>query len=244
MSAKRWHFLLGILVSMAPVASGRQALAAMDQDEAAEASAQVKNHGMPWRTLAERIPSVTHRAFSKSGRTELFGQLGLSLSDPFFRYVAPGVGARYHFDESWAVGAFVDYDAAIRTAIDIVSVANTEAVPDLNHPNLGVGLEAVYAPIYGKISWMAERVAHFDMYLSVGVGFLALHHASAVAGTFAIGQHYFLTSNTALKIELREQLYGMARDPAASPHDSLTSLLMAQVGVSFFVPDANAFAQP
>jgi outer membrane beta-barrel protein len=244
MSARSWHtcLVVGLLAVLAvPPHSVR---AASDADEVAESQAQVKRHRAPWRTLAQRVPSVTHRAFSKAARTELGLQLGLGLSDPFYRYVAPGVTARYHFDESWAVGAFLDYDAAVRTGINVISRGSAVPLPDLNHPNLGVGIEAIWSPLYGKVSWMAEAVSHFDMYLSLGAGFMALHHGSAIGGTFALGQHYILSPRMALKVELREQLYSMARDPAAVSQGKLQSLLMASVGISFFLPETRGSAQP
>jgi outer membrane beta-barrel protein len=244
MSAKRWHLLLFVFAAFSAQAPTRHCLAAADSDERAEASAQSRNRRLPFKTLAQRIPSVTHRAVSKAGRAELSVQLGLSLTDPFFRYISPGITARYHFDETWAVGALFDYQGAVSTPLTIVARSDTAAKADLNHPNLLVGVEGVWLPIYGKINWMAEKVSHFDMYLSVGAGFMALHHGGALAGTFAIGQHYFISPLTAFKIEIREELYGMARNPQTSSATKLESLLMASVGVSFFVPKTGAFGQP
>lgn len=244
MSAKRWHLLLFVVAASTAVASARPCMAAVDSDEAAEATAQSRRRRQPFKTLAQRIPSVSHRAVTKAKRAELSAQLGLSLTDPFYRYVSPGVQARYHFDEMWAVGAMFDYEGAVSTPLTIVSRSDKATKADLNHPNLMVGVEGIWSPIYGKINWMAENVSHFDMYLSVGVGFMALHQGGTLAGTFAIGQHYFISPLTAFKIEIREELYGMARDPQASSGSKLESLLMASVGVSFFVPETNAFGQP
>lgn len=244
MSTNRWYLLVFVVGPLVLLMPPRKSFAAVETDEAAEATAQSRLRRKPFKTLAQRIPAVSHRAVTKAGRAEVSGQLGLSLTDPFFRYIAPGIQARYHFTEMWAVGAMLDYDGAVSTPLNIVARSTKAPAADLNHPNVLVGVEGIFSPIYGKVNWMAENVSHFDMYVSVGAGFMALHHGGALAGTLAIGQHYFINPLTAFKIEIREELYGMARDPKASSANHLQSLLMASVGVSFFVPKTGASGQP
>src|SRR6478735_2972254 len=96
------------LVAICILSLGCQTAWAAGSDEAEEAAPQV-GQGTARRTLAERIPSVTRRAFVKAKRVELFPAVGLSLSDPFYRYVMPTLGIHYNFTESLFLGASADY---------------------------------------------------------------------------------------------------------------------------------------
>ena len=189
-------------------------------------------------TLAERIPSVTRRAFVQEGRTELFPTIGMSLNDPFFDNVIFNAGIAYHVFEWLAFGVGGDYFLANPTALSIFpGGAKKGKQEDLNRPTYSARLEAYFAPIYGKISLFAESVLHFDTYLIVGGGVVGLSDADpTVLGMVGIGQHYFIDRWLALRIELRDQLYSMARNVIAPKEKQLQNLLSFTLGVSFYLP--------
>jgi outer membrane beta-barrel protein len=207
-------------------------------DDATEEAAPQVGQGTPRKTLAERIPSVTHRAFVKAKRVELFPALGLSLSDPFFRYVMPTVGLHYNFTESLFVGASADYYLGISTPIPVVYRSVSAPQPKYNKPVYAARLELGWAPLYGKISWLAESVLHFDTYLSGGVGIVGTQlTGSAMAGTVAIGQHYFFNEWMAIRAELRDEIFNLARTPSVSTDRKLQNLLSASIGLCFYLPE-------
>lgn len=243
MSARRGLFAAFCLwTSVQVVATAAYGASRADVEAAAEASEisdSLRKKRLPWKTLAERIPAVSNRAFQKDHRPELDLQLGLSATDPFFRYVIPRLGVHYYFTEVWGAGIHIGYDGAIRNTPRIADKPTGFVEPNLNHPNLNIGIEGVWAPIYGKISWLAENVSHFDTYLALGASFIMLKEGSGISGDIAIGQHYYMTSAWALKLEVREQLYAMARDSSVTKEHKLESLLVASVGISFFVPSRS-----
>jgi len=210
---------------------------AKDDDEVAEERAEpVPGHGTPRTTLADRIPSVTHRAFSNAGRVELVPLLGLSLSDPFYRYVMPGAAIHYAINEAFSVGASLEYYAGFATSINVAG-GTAIAQPAFNRPNYAARLEVAWSPLYGKISWLAESIMHFDTYLSAGAGIVGPKTGNAsLAGTVALGQHYFFNNWMALRVEVREQFYNLVRDSAVNPASALQSLLSASVGLCFYFP--------
>jgi outer membrane beta-barrel protein len=234
---RRWQSLLAVAVVASLSAS---AYAKKDDEEVAEEPpAPVMGKGLPGRTLAERIPSVTHRAFTKTGRVELFPAIGLSLSDPFYRYVVPQIGLHYYFNETLALGASADYYGGIATTINVAG-GSAIVAPSYNKPVFGARVELQWSPLYGKLSWLAESVMHFDTYLTGGVGIVSPNSGGmSLAGTIALGQHYFFNNWLALRAELREEMYSMSRDPSVSSDKTFQSLLSASLGVCFYFPQES-----
>jgi outer membrane beta-barrel protein len=229
----RWAALV-----MALCVSTNARAAREDKEEAVEEPAPPVGAGLPTRTLAERIPSVTHRVFAKSGRVELYPALGVSLTDPFYRYVMPGVGLNYYILESLAVGASVDYFAGLRTRIEVTG-GTAVPQPDFNRPRFAARLQVSWLPLYGKVSWLAESVSHFDTYLTGAVGVLGPQQGAMTPGfSLALGQHYFFNGWLALRVELRDELFLLARAPTASKY--LQNLLSASVGLCFYLPTESS----
>ncbi len=203
--------------------------------EAEQKSGKSEHHG---RTLAERIPSVTRRVFAKKGRVELTPAVGLSLDDPFYNdYIFQG-GVAYHINESFAVGAQGEYWVSSSSAPD-VSGGGSAGDLDFNHPLFAARLEVIWSPIYGKVNLFAEEVFHFDTFISAGVGYIGLDTDGSVAGTIAIGQHYFLNDWLALRVDLRDQIFSMDVNPAGGPGKHLQNLLTFNLGLAFYAGDAS-----
>ena len=189
-------------------------------------------------TLADRIPAVSGRKFTKDGRVELEGAVGFTLSDAFYNFVAPHIGVHYYLLESLAIGLQADYLGGIAKGIEI-DVKPT-APPTPNKPELGVDLSVTWLPFYGKASWLAEAVSHYDGYVNIHGGFYTL----AAGGTapmlgIGLGQHYYLNEYIAARFELRGDFFKMARAAPEDNTSTLQGLISAVIGVSFYFPDLS-----
>lgn len=234
MRTARTRLLQTVVVAVLVLGATSGASAKDDGEVAEEPAAPVGDQGVPRKTLAERIPSVTHRAFNKAGRVALVPAVGLSLSDPFYRYVIPSASMHYSFNEAFSAGASIAYFGGISTPVNVAG-GTAVAPPTFNKPNYSAQLEVAWAPLYGKISWLAETVMHFDTYVILGGGVIGPQTGSALAtGSAGLGQHWFFNDWIALRVELREQIYKMARSSLTPP--SVQSLLSASVGLCFYFP--------
>lgn len=237
MTKHRFHAALLVLLT---VGLATPAWAAKNTDEAPEEAAPRVGEGQPQRTLAERIPSVTHRAFAKRHRVELLPILGMSLNDPFYRYITPGLGIHFYILETLAVGLSGEYYAGIATPIENTGGAVGNALPTFNKPNFAARLGVTWSPLYGKISWLAEGVLHFDTYLTLSGGVVApAQKGASASGGLALGQHYFINSWLAIRLEIRDEIYQMVRDTTKNETknvQNIQNLLSASVGLSFFLP--------
>lgn len=189
----------------------------------------------PRRTLAERIPAVTRRYFVKAGRLELFPAVGMSLNDPFYDHIVLRGGLAYHVLESISVGLSADYYLSLASPVPVAPIQGTQ--PSINRPVYGARIEVSWAPLYGKLSLLAEYVLHLDTFISLGAGIVGPSDTQpVVAGSVAIGQHLFLDEWIALRIEFRDQIFAMDRLPDSGKKSSTQNLLSTSLAVCFFLP--------
>lgn len=190
----------------------------------------------PRTSLADRIPNVTSRWFPKSGRTEISPELGMSFNDPFYKHMVLGASFRQHFTEWLVVGISGDYNIGF-TSEPAVTGGGVER--NVKHNTLvysGRG-EIFWAPFYGKLGLLGKAALHFDTYVGAGVGIVGFRDSGpTVAGSFVVGQHYFVNRWLAIKVELRDQLFQMVRHPQIDKTHALENTLTATMGVSFFLP--------
>lgn len=232
------------------------ALALADEDvqaEAARDAATVRGAPLPDLDLDQRIRPVSGRLLVKSGRQELSPTLGMSLGDPFFTKYLVGLRYAYHVGEQWSVGvggfwAESTPSGAVTTCDSRGLGCKAPTAEDLARTpgdfNLLLGADVSWAPLYGKISVLAESVLHFDTYVSVGGGVLQTRHippgrldsveAFAPHGSIAVGQRFFLTRHATLRLELRDLVYPLEIQGRTGPETSLQNQLLFSVGLSVF----------
>ena len=200
------------------------------------------------RRLSDRIKSVQRKLFSKKNRHELNVMAGLSLNDAFYQQFTVGASYAYHILDPLAVEAsFKYYLPPVATGPRIVNQPESGSNVLIYSPQLSITAEAQFSPIYGKLSLMAEAVAHFDVYIAAGGGVLMTETRRAAdgsqwraLGTFAIGARLMLLSWLTLRAEVRDSIYQDPRTSSAvRPNENpVQNLLTLNLGVSFFVPTA------
>lgn len=247
---------------LAATALGAPALAfaeEADNDAAAEASAdaeRAKEIQAPTNLdLDERIRPVSGQTFVKDGRHELSLTGGLSLNDGFFTKYVPGVRYAYHFTEKWSAGltfgyAFSEASGAVTRCDsdgqDCRLPTKDELAETPGDIGMMLGADVSWAPLYGKISVLAQSVLHFDTYLVAGAGVLETKMAppgSNVAETkmtpevhLGVGQRYVISKNAALRFELRDLVYQMdVQGKTAKVETDIQNQLLFTIGFSYFL---------
>ena len=209
--------------------------------------------------LRERIPPVTGYQFLKKGRFEISPSATLSLKDGFFSKYIFGGSITYHPLETLGIGLRFGY--SIATVSGNAQICTTDASTgsrgcrsptfaevDGRAPGqitlLG-GLDVQWAPIYGKISLVAEKFIHFDMYGIAGVA--AVRYAGPVAsgsgssakftpgGNVGLGFRFFFNRWLTLRTELRDLIY--VEDVQPMPSTNLRHQVLFELGLSMFFPN-------
>jgi outer membrane beta-barrel protein len=171
------------------------------------------------------LPPVTAQIFRIGGRTEAEPLFQMSVGDPFYRSWLVGVRVEHHLDERWsfgmhALGGASSLSAPIEmcggSACDAPAAARLRSAP--GNVQMMAGLEASWAPLYGKLSLFGEKTIHFDAYVALGPEVLretiAPDAATSARGRFAlggrasIGERVFFSDNFMIRFGVSEVLYG------------------------------------
>jgi outer membrane beta-barrel protein len=165
------------------------------------------------RTLKDRIKSVSNKMHMKSGRVELtlLPMTSMSLNDAFYQKFGGGLGLTYHFTEGLSAGLTATYSLNLETANASYFGAKDESIPFAGKRNFLVGLDVMWAPVYGKVSLAAEWILHFDTYIMAGVGLVGGEQAGdelsfGFAGSFGLGLRFFITRMFAFRLELKDYM--------------------------------------
>jgi outer membrane beta-barrel protein len=209
-----------------------------------------------------KIQPISGQLYTKAGRFELTPLVAISVNDAFFNKYFGGLKATYHLTEFWSVGAAYSTGTTSPTNSAVVCPPNQGCVPASAEELYQVpgrlrsvaGLEVAWAPIYGKLNVLAERVAHFDLALVAGADLVSHDQvlsrldamtlglkpsgASTVGGHVGLAARFFFSEAVALRLEFRDLIYQVNvpnRGPGSAGAD-VQNQLFVELGVSIFFP--------
>ncbi len=222
----------------------------------------------PAQELIENVV-VRNRLHEASGRFELGVHVGFTLLSRLTDHYNFNLDVAYNLSESFALELQGGYALSRHTGLadqitdDVNSNSSLATVNDLSglwemQANGVLGLR--WAPIYGKISLMAELPVHFQTYLWLGGGVGTFARTSVVdcdgggcafeskvgplvSGAF--GFRFFAFEHFGLKLEVRDYAYldsyreginakgavGETGTPVANP--GIINLVMLNVGLQY-----------
>jgi outer membrane beta-barrel protein len=208
--------------------------------------------------LRDRIKPVSGNLFLKAGRFEISPAASVSVRDAFFTKFGFGGSLTYHFTETLAFGARGAY--AIDTIAGSAQICTVNAADRTRtcRPPTYAELDGVapgqitllgaadlqWAPIYGKLSVLAEQFLHFDIYAIAG-GAAILYRGPPDSGTttpvvrfspglnVGAGMRFFLNRWLTVRGELRDMVYA---ERIVGDKSSLRNQLMFELGISIFIP--------
>lgn len=191
------------------------------------------------------ISVIQKRYLPKTERFQVYGALGLTTNSPWFLSAGGKVNLAYHFTEKWGVelsGMFLsssekDSSKQIRS--------NNSLEPErfvLTKSHLG--LDLMWAPIYGKITSLNNEITPFDMYFSAGLGQAntTAQEKNVTAFHIATGQIFALSKSMAFRWDYSWYMYQATPQVdtlATVPEKSSYNDLIFTAGVSFFFPEAG-----
>jgi len=232
---------------------------AQDEGEGADPGAIDREAG----PLRDRIRPVSGHLFLKAGRIEVSPAASVSVRDAFFTKIGFGGSVTYHFTEQLALGARGAYNLAMVAGSAQICTVDENFVRTCRSPTYqeldGVApgqitllgaVDVQFAPIYGKLSLMAEQFLHFDIYGILG-GAAVLYRGPPGSGSTTAAQYvapglnagagmrFFLNRWLTVRGELRDMVYS---EDLGSGVSSLRNQLVVELGVSLFFPPT--FTEP
>jgi outer membrane beta-barrel protein len=199
--------------------------------------------------LGDRVKAVQRKGFLKRGRFELAPLLSLSVNDAYYQKVGGGLRLAYSLEDSFAVAVRGTYYSPLRT--DNVRVGKLALQSQLltSQLNKSAMVDGVWSPIYGKASFLADAIVHFDLYLAAGFGAVwtatsdaprneGPHLAAEVGG----GVRFYPYEWMAFELGLMATFY--PDQPVLSVPATTQNVFVANVGFSFFFPTTYEYVYP
>lgn len=160
------------------------------------------------------IAVVQKLLYPKDGRSELGLHLGVM---PFDAYLTtPNVQLSYdqHLSERVGLSVVAGGGWGFKTQVYRTLESPAYGVAPYAYRYLGSALGGVeWSPVYGKLNWNGGRISHFDLYVAGRAG-LSVESSVIPTGGMAfaptlspgLGARVFVGDNTALRVELRDDL--------------------------------------
>jgi len=199
--------------------------------------------------LGDRVKAVQRKGFLKRGRFEVAPTFALSVNDAFYQKVGGGLRLAYSLQDSFALALRGSYYSPYRT--DNVRTGKLAFQSQLLTSQLQgqAMLDGVWSPIYGKASFLADAIVHFDLYVSAGFG--AVWSATSgpprnegphLAGELGGGVRFYPAEWMAFELGLMATFY--PDQPIVSVPATIQTVFVANVGVSFFFPTTFEYVYP
>lgn len=191
------------------------------------------------------ISVIQKRYLPKTERFQLYGALGLSTNSPWFLNAGGKFNLGYNFTEKWGLeltGMFLS-SSEKESAKEIRN--NNSLEPErfvLTRSNLG--LDLVWAPIYGKITSLDNQITPFDMYFSIGAGQSTTNAQEKNVTTFhlATGQIFAISKSVAFRWDYSWYMYQatpVLDSLNSTPEKNTYNDLIFTAGISIFFPEAE-----
>lgn len=184
------------------------------------------------------ISVIQKRYLPKTGRFQLFGGATILTNNPFFSTLGASVKGSYFLTESWGVElnylGLTTSDRQITEELRDIQGVKTE---NLVYPKSFMGVDIMFVPIYGKMTWFNEKIIPFDLYFSAGYGTTSTQMGEDV-GTLhlAAGQIFALNKAYAVRWDFSWNFFNAK---GIDGNQNTFNNLFLTVGMSWFFPEAS-----
>lgn len=193
------------------------------------------------------VSVIQRRFLPKTQRFQMYMGLAAIANDPWFWGIGGGGRFGYSFTESWAVEFNFNFlSNSEKDAVRDLRTNNATNTNSIISAQSYLGLDAVWSPIYGKMSLFNRRIVPFDMYFSFGVGQTGITNATTSSATsFHVGggQIFAMSKSIGFRWDLSWNFFNATPNTVAgsSTQAGATQFnnLLLTLGASFFFPEAK-----
>jgi outer membrane beta-barrel protein len=188
--------------------------------------------------------SVIERKFlPKTGRFEGFLGINYLTNDPWYWGLGTNIRLGYFVTEDWGVELnYAMLSNSEKGAIKELHSNHAVATSSLVTTKSYLGADVRWTPIYGKLSIFNQKIIHFDMYFSGGIGNSGTSDSQSVSTIhLGVGQMYALSKSMGVRWDFSWHRFtaSVYDDQTQSTASSAFDNLLLTVGVSFFFPGAS-----
>jgi outer membrane beta-barrel protein len=184
------------------------------------------------------VSVLQKRFLPKTKRFQAFAGLGLITNDAFFNTLGGSFKLGYFFTESMGLeGSYLTLTTSEAKSTKELKEIQGVTTENLVYPKSYMGLDFMWIPIYGKMTYFNRRIVNFDLYLTLGLGTTAIQN-NLSASTFHVGtgQIFALSKAFSLRWDFSWNFFDAKQVDLST--NTVNNLLLT-VGASFFFPEAK-----
>lgn len=186
----------------------------------------------------DRVDVFQLKSVTKKRRHELTPLISLSLNDSFIQTMVVGLAYTFHITEGFAFELSGGYAFTFETQTvnDLRNGVDPSQPGKVIKPQFsrvqfyGFG-HLVWTPLLGKFK-IGKSIVDFDIYLVGGAGYVRTNRDNLVAASFGFGWRVFLTKWLAMRVDVRDAIFGQE----LLGRSVLTHNLSATLGFGFILP--------
>ena len=194
------------------------------------------------------ISVIQKKYLPKTERFQLYAGVGTTTNSPWFLNLGAKFNLGYYFTESFGVelSGIILSNSERQVSKEIRDNNSLQPEKFVNTKNY-IGADIVWAPIYGKLSLLNERIIPFDMYFSAGAGSSSTNSQEGSVPTFHIGTGQIFAINKAFAFRWDYSWSFFQATPfiangsasSSQPQKNTYNDLILTAGFSFFFPEAK-----
>jgi outer membrane beta-barrel protein len=191
--------------------------------------------------------SVIQKKFMpKTERFQFFAGAGITTNTPWFTNYGLKLNLSYNFTESFGLELNTLFltSSARQVAKEILAEHDIQA-DQFIYTKGYYGLDLVWSPIYGKLSFNNESIVNYEMYFSIGGGQSSTNSVEKNVPTLhlAVGQIFALSKSLAFRWDYGFSMFqatpGLATGTGSAASKNMYNDLVLTAGVSFFFPEVD-----
>ncbi len=194
------------------------------------------------------ISVIQKKYLPKTERFQLYAGVGTTTNSPWFLNLGAKFNLGYYFTESFGIelSGIILSNSERQVSKEIRDNNSLQPEKFVNTKNY-MGADIVWAPIYGKLSLLNERIIPFDMYFSAGGGTSSTNSQEGSVPTIHIGTGQIFAINKAFAFRWDYSWSFFQATPfiangsasSSQPLKNSYNDLILTAGFSFFFPEAK-----
>lgn len=185
-----------------------------------------------------QVSVIQKRYLPRTGRFQAYAGPSMTLNDPWFNVMGASLKLGYNLSEAWGLEGNYSFLSTDKTmALKELSKENNIKTDGFVYTKSYYTLGVNWTPLYGKMTWLNEKIVYYDIYFSLGFGGTEIQTGDN-QDTFSVGagQIFSITKAYAFRWDLSWNFFE-AKQIDASQGTYNNVILSA--GISIFFPEAG-----
>ncbi|MFN8846749.1 MAG: outer membrane beta-barrel domain-containing protein [Bdellovibrionales bacterium] len=186
----------------------------------------------------KEVSVIQKRYLPRTDRFQLFVGPSITLNDPWFNVFGGTFRGTYNWREAWGLELGYSFLSSEKTqALKELNNENRTAAESIVEAKSYYNIDLNWTPIYGKMTWLDQKIVYYDTYFSLGFGGTEIQTGDSQATIhFGFGQIFSVSKKMAYRWDLSWNLYQAKQIDAG---EGTFNNVFLSAGVSFFFPEAT-----